>query len=624
MRRAGRHTGEWPAMADASSTSFLPPIVAFCAAAVVAVPLARRLGLGGVLGYMLAGILIGPSVLGIIRDPASVRHVAELGVVLLLFIIGLELKVSRLLSMRQDIFGLGAAQMMLTGFAVGAVSWSLGISVTGSVVVGIAFALSATAVALQLLDERGDLQLPYGQKTFAILLFQDLSIVPILALVPLIAPVKVISGDAGSYGALRDIGIALAAIAAVFCAGRYLLNPLFRILAPVGAREIMTAAALLIVLGSAMLMEMAGLSMALGAFLAGLLLAESNFKHQLEADIEPFRGLLLGLFFMSVGMGLELRILSEYIGPLLVLTGALIVLKIILAAGLLRLRSSTADSWRAAALLSPAGEFSFVLIPMALGFAMLTPVQATLATAIAALTMLLGPLVAKAIDAIIARREAARAAIMSDLPEESFDGASGSVLVIGFGRFGQMVNQVMLTEGVDVTVIDTDVEVIQVAPRFGVKVYFGDGARLDVLHAAGAARARVIAVCVDKPEVALHITEIVHAQFPLAKLYVRAYDRRHAINLVKAGADFHMRETLLSALNFGGLVLREIGVSAERARTVVDDVRRRDEERLLIQQSEGMMGGAHLLRPEPLTAPKTLNRGLSSETRAVIENQASQ
>ncbi|MGL5735882.1 MAG: cation:proton antiporter, partial [Beijerinckiaceae bacterium] len=405
-------------------------------------------------------------------------------------------------------------------------------------------------------------------------------------------------------------------------AGRYLLNPLFQLLAPVGAREIMTAAALLIVLGSALLMETVGLSMALGAFLAGLLLAESNFKHQLEADIEPFRGLLRGLFFMSVGMGLDLPLLAQYALPLLAMTALLLAGKIVLAAILLRRTCSDwQDAWRAAALLSPAGEFSFVLVPMAAGLAMLQPVQAALVTAAAALTMLLGPLVAKAIETVIARREAARALVMSDLPEENFDGASGSVLVIGFGRFGQIVNQVMLTEGVDVTVIDTDVEVIKVAPRFGVKVYFGDGSRLDVLHAAGAARARLIAICVDKPDVALRITELTREQFPLARIYVRAFDRRHAIELAKAGADFHMRETMLSAMGFGGAVLRELGVSAERAREVVDDVRRRDEQRLLIQQSEGLMGGVHLLKPEPLAQPKTQTRALNEETRAVIESQ---
>lgn len=607
-------------MSEPSSASFLPPIVAFCAAAVIAVPLARRLGIGGVLGYMVAGVIMGPSVSGMVKDTESVRHVAELGVVLLLFIIGLELKVSRLISMRRDIFGLGAIQMLLTTACVSAAGWLLGLSISGAVVVGIAFALSATAVALQLLDERGDLQLPYGQRTFAVLLFQDLSIVPILALVPFIAPVQSSGGFTDASQTIIQIASAVGAIAIVGVVGRYLLNPLFRLLAPIGAREIMTAAALLVVLGSALLMESVGLSMALGAFLAGLLLAESDFKHQLEADIEPFRGLLLGLFFMSVGMGLDLKVLAQYIMPLLVLTFLLLTIKIIVAAVLLHHRSDWNDSWRAAALLGPAGEFSFVLIPMTIGLAMVTPLQGTLATAIAALTMFFGPLVAKAVELIIARREASRALIMSDLPVESFDGASGSVLVIGFGRFGQFVNQVMLTEGVDVTVIDTDVEVIAVAPRFGVKVYFGDGARLDVLHAAGAEQARVIAVCVDRPDIATRIAELVHEHFPLAKLYVRAYDRRHALDLVKAGVDFSMRETLMSALAFGGAVLRELGVSSERARSVVDDVRRRDEQRFAIQLSEGMMGGSHLLRPEPLSEPKTKNRALNEETRTVIES----
>src|SRR5215218_7955351 len=285
--------------------SFLPPVLIFCAAAVIAVPLFRRLGLSGVLGYLAAGIVIGPSGLSLIGEPETVRGVAELGVVLLLFIVGLELKLSRLISMRRDIFGLGAAQLGVTVAVFAATAVASGLVLRSAVVVGIALALSATSIALQMLEERGDLQASYGQRSFAILLFQDLSIAPILALMPLLASAGVFREHGASLDMLIGIATALAALAAVVLVGRYGLNPFFQLLASSGAREVMTASALLVVLGAALVMEKAGLSMAMGAFLAGVLLAESNFRHQLEADIEPFRGMLLGLFFMSVGMSIE-------------------------------------------------------------------------------------------------------------------------------------------------------------------------------------------------------------------------------------------------------------------------------------------------------------------------------
>lgn len=604
-------------MADASSTSFLPPIVAFCAAAVVAVPVAQRLGIGGVLGYMVGGIVIGPSVLGIIHDPSSVRHIAEMGVVLLLFIIGLELKLSRLIQMRRDIFGLGLAQLLVTAIAIAGIGVWAGLTVPAALAVGMSFGLSATSIALQILDERGDLQTPYGQRTFAVLLFQDISIVPLLALIPLLAPFQ---NEAVSWaGMLRDTSVAIAAMAALVLAGLYLLNPMFRLLASLQVREIMTAAALLVVLGSALLMETVGLSMALGAFVAGLMLAESNFKHQLEADIEPFRGLLLGLFFMSVGMGLDLKVLMQYALPILGFTMLLVLLKISIAALLLRVSCSNNDeAWRAGALLASAGEFSFVLVPMAAALTIIKPEQSTLLLAIAALTMLAGPLSAKAIELFIARRTAKRAAVMSDLPEPNFDGANGSVLVIGFGRFGQMVTQVLLTEGVDITVIDHDVEIIATAARFGFKVYYGDGTQLNTLQAAGAARARIIAVCTDGVETTTTIATLIKTQFPLAQAYVRAYDRRHVIALNTIGVESTMRELLFSALAFGGNLLRGLGLSAERAREVVEDVRKRDEERLILQQTEGLQGVPTLVRPEPLTKPRVTNRALSEETLQAI------
>jgi glutathione-regulated potassium-efflux system protein KefB len=384
-------------MADASHASYLPTILTFCAGAVIAVPLFRRFGLSAVLGYLAAGLVIGPSVLAVVKDAATIRGVAEIGVVLLLFIVGLELQPSRLVAMRKDIFGAGAAQMGLTALVVGLAAWGLGLSGAGAAAVGLAMALSATAIALQILEERGDGSEPYGRRTFSILLFQDMAIAPVLALLPLLASAGATNG--GWLGTMTAIAIALASIAVLVLAGRYALNPLFRLLAKTGAREVMTAAALLIVLGAAVLMEHAGLSMAMGAFIAGVLLAESNFRHELEADIEPFRGVLLGLFFMAVGMSLDLKLVAQNWVLLLVAAPVLVALKIGIAASILRAScSSMTEAVRAGALLSPAGEFAFVLLPLAASLGLLDAPQAALVTALAALTMLLGPIAAKLID----------------------------------------------------------------------------------------------------------------------------------------------------------------------------------------------------------------------------------
>jgi voltage-gated potassium channel Kch len=409
----------------------------------------------------------------------------------------------------------------------------------------------------------------------------------------------------------------------VVLAGRYALNPAFRFLAKWGAREVMTAAALLVVLGTAVLMEHAGLSMALGAFLAGVLLAESNFRHQLAADIEPFRGVLLGLFFMAVGMSIDLDVVRANALLLLAAAPALVALKIAIAASILRASCSTwAEAIRAGALLSPAGEFAFVLVPLAGTLGLLGAAETAIATALAAMTMLVGPLAAKGIEAWFAQRPKARETI-----DEDYAGAGGSVMVIGFGRFGQVVTQTLLTNAVDVTVIDTDVERIRSAARFGFKIYFGDGARLDVLRAAGAEKARIIAICVDGKATANRITELARAEFPQARLIVRAFDRVHAIELTNLGVDRFVRETFESALTFGRITLETLGVPADEAVEIVADVRRRDLQRLEAQRHDGILARPDLLRtmepqpvvtPEPLIEPTRKPTPLSEETRAAV------
>ncbi|MDB5641958.1 MAG: potassium transporter TrkA [Hyphomicrobiales bacterium] len=600
---------------------YLVSVLIFLGAAVAAVPLFRFVGLGAVIGYLFAGIAIGPSGFRFIADAATTLEIAELGVVLLLFIVGLELKPSRLIAMKADILLLGSAQMAVSALVIGALALTiLHVPFWGAAAVGVALAFSATAVALQLLGERGALQSNYGRRAFAVLLMQDILVVPVLALIPLAAA----RGGGGSLSStMMSVGTSLGAIAAVVFAGKYLLNPLFRVLAHAGAREVMTAAALLVVLGTAVLMQACGMSMALGAFLAGLLLSESQFRHELEADIEPFRGLLMGLFFMSVGMSIDLNLVLRNAVFLVAMAIGVIVVKSAVVYVLMRAsRSTHCESLSGAGVLTPAGEFSFVVFPLAASYNLLPAETANLLSAIAALTMVAGPLVANGIQ-----RWSDRARPAGEQPPAEVvpDGARGNVLVIGFGRFGQMVVQVLLRERVDVTVIDNDIERIRNAARFGFKVYFGDGMRLDVLRAAGATEARVIAICVDKPDQALTIVEMVKQNFPLARVNVRAYDRIHAIALYGAGADYLVRETFESAIRFGGDTLSELIDDPSRVEDAVEEVRRLDLARLAMQQAGASFSDAVAaapIQPEPLTTPVKKSKGLSHETQDIVEQAA--
>jgi monovalent cation:proton antiporter-2 (CPA2) family protein len=608
----------------AEHASFLPPVLTFLSAAVIGVPLFRLAGQSAVLGYLVAGVLIGPSGLSLIAEPETAASVAEIGVVLLLFIVGLELHLSQLVSMRRDIFGLGTAQLVLCSLLLGGAGILFGTGLAASAVIGIALALSATAVALQLLEERGDLGTPYGSRAFAVLLFQDLSVVGILALMPLMASAGG-GGDAPWLGqAAASTAKALGAIVAVVLVGRYGLNPFFRLLAASGAREVMTAAALLVVLGTALTMQEVGLSMAMGAFLAGILLAESNFRHQLEADIEPFRGMLLGLFFMSVGMSIDGGLVKAVWPALFGATVAAILVKVALVAALFRLfGSGTLDALRGAAVLAPAGEFAFVLLPQAEGLGLTDATSTRFAIALAALTMLVGPVAAKGLDKLLEARRA-REGVAEAPATDVVESAEARVLVIGFGRFGQILTQVLLAEGIPVTVIDKDVEQIRAASRFGFRIYYGDGTRLDVLRAAGIGRVELVCICVDDAEAALKIVDIVHEEFSAVRTYVRAYDRMHAVELMNRDVDFQLRETSESALQFGRATLEGLGFAPEAAAARIEDVRKRDIARLVLQQAGAAPEAGWLrsvqpeLKPEPLTAPQRPARALSAETRDII------
>jgi monovalent cation:proton antiporter-2 (CPA2) family protein len=593
------------------------------AVAVICVPLGRLLRLSPIVAYLAAGVVVGPFGLALVRERETIVAVSELGVVLLLFLIGLELEFSRLLALRRAIFGLGAAQLAVTAAVLGGLAYALGLTGwRGAIVGGLSLAMSATAIALKILEDRGQLQQTYGQRAFAILLFQDMSVVPILALLPLMAP-GADSRTVDFATTLFAVGRIGAAIAALVIAGRYLLNPALALLARTGAREVMTAASLLVVLGAAVLMQYCGMSMALGAFLAGVLLAGSHYRHELEADIEPFRGLLLALFFMSVGMSIDMQVVVVNL-PLIVAAAIVIT---ILKAGIVAMLFRTTcenrhDALRAGSVLTGVGEFAYVLIPFGLALGLMAPREASLFSAIAAVTMLMGPPTAALTDRVLARVARTR------LPEpDDFEGVRGAALVIGFGRFGQLVSQCLLAEAVEVITIDNDPEMIENAGRFGFKVYYGDGARLDVLRAAIRTEVRLVAVCVDRRETTNRIVDLVRAEFPGLKLYVRSYDRRHTLELLtKDGVDFEMRETFESAVEFGRAVLEGLGLSHERAIEVADYVRQRDLDRLALQQAEGITAGRDLIwkqrvRPEPLSEPRQRSEALNPEAGALMKEE---
>ena len=604
-------------MAAESDPGNLLRAVALLGAAVIAVPLFRRLGLGSVLGYLAAGLVIGPFGLGWFSEPESILHFAELGVVMFLFVVGLEMRPSHLWSLRRQIFGLGALQIAACTAALTGVGLAFGFPLPVSFIGGAGFVLTSTAIVMQLLGERGDIALPRGQRMVSILLFEDLLIVPLLALVAFMSPA---SADPDAPSRLASIGIALASLAGLIVAGLYLLNPLFRILAAAKAREVMTAAALLAVLGSAVLMEMGGLSMAMGAFLAGVLLSESTFRHQIEADIEPFRRILLGLFFVAVGMSLDLAVVRENWQLIALAVPAMMLAKgvcIYLVARVLR--SSRGDALDRATLMAQGGEFAFVLYSAAESARIIDGEVNDNLTAIVVLSMVLTPLVVLA-----ARRFMPKAAEQSLDGVEAVENQSGSVLIIGFGRFGQVMSQSLLARDLDVTIIDTDIEMIQSAADFGFKVYYGDGGRLDVLHASGAGSARAIAVCVDNRAAADLIVELAQQHFPQAKLLVRSYDRQHALKLINAGVDYQIRETFESAVAFGEAALREVGVPGDEAAQVADQVRRLDAERFELEiASNDTRAGIPLLlkntdfdnvpKPTPFTTPKREGRRLDDE-----------
>lgn len=563
--------------AEAHSVGLLSPVI-LLAAAVIAVPIFKRIGLGSVLGYLTAGLIIGPFGLAFFSDSASILHIAELGIVMYLFLIGLEMKPSHLWSLRREIFGLGTLQITLSSLALTGVGWAFGFSWQIAFIAATGFVLTSTAIVMQLLGDRGDINQPRGQKIVAILLFEDLLIVPLLAIVAFMSPDPVVETVSSRW---QGIGIGIIAIAGLIAAGYWLLNPLFRLLAAAKAREVMTAAALLVVLGSALLMQVSGLSMAMGAFLAGVLLSESTFRHQIEADIEPFRGILLGLFFLGVGMALNLSVVANNWQLILSAVVAMMTAKAVMIYVVARItKTSHPDALDRALLMAQGGEFAFVLFAAATSAHVIDETIKSTLTAIVVLSMVLTPVIG-----IIFKK------IYKPSHQENLDGIdeanglNGSVLIIGFGRFGQVMSQSLLANGLDVTIIDSDIKMIKNAEKIGFKVYYGDGARLDILHASGAGNAQVIAVCIDDKNSANQIVTLIKHEFPFAKVLVRAYDREHSLQLVKADVDFQIRETFESALLFGEATLKAAGVSQNEASNITQEIREREKIRFDMEVS---------------------------------------
>jgi glutathione-regulated potassium-efflux system protein KefB len=576
-------------MAAAHEPTLLKDAVVYLAAAVVAVPLFYRLKLGAVLGYLAAGLLIGPHLLGLVEDPESTLAFAEFGIVLLLFVIGLELRPARLWQLRGDIFGLGLLQVLVCGLALtGVVLAATSLTWQAALVVGLPLALSSTALVIQLLEERHELNTPMGERSFSVLLFQDLAIVPLLTVVAALSRVP----DPNAAPGWLQVVYTVAAITGLALAGRYLLNPLFRIIGELGAREAFVVAALFTVLGAAFVMASLGLSMALGAFVAGVMLADSNYRHELEADIEPFRGLLLGLFFISVGMTLDLGILQERAGLILGLALAVMAVKTAIIAALARLFGSPLKSaLPMGLLLSQGGEFGFVLFGAAERGLLISPSASSTFAAVVTVSMALTPILVRLASVLpVSERE-----VMLDGPRGT--DAERNAIIVGYGRFGQAVGQMLLGRGVGVTLIDVKPAQIELTGRFGIKVYYGDGRRVDVLRAAGAANADVIVFAADARLSRAELDPI-RAAFPQASILARAYDRRHWIELKQADVEVVVREVFDSAVRMGREALRAVGTDEPTIDAIEEEYRRVDAERLSVQLSSGdLMAGRDLVYP---------------------------
>jgi glutathione-regulated potassium-efflux system ancillary protein KefC/glutathione-regulated potassium-efflux system protein KefB len=553
--------------------SLLEQSAIFLLTAVLLVPLFQRFKLGAILGYLASGMLVGPWGFGIVANVESTLHFAEFGVVLLLFLIGLELQPARLWALRRPVFGSGGAQVIVTAVVIGAIALSFGLSWPAALITGFAAAMSSTALVLSALGEKGELGAAHGRESFAILLFQDLAVIPLLALLPLLA------GEAhvgGGLAALKSV----AAVAVVIVLGRIAVRPLLKFIATHGSREVFTAAALLLVIGTAVVMQKIGLSMALGAFLAGVLLADSEFTHELRADIEPFKGLLLGLFFMAVGMSADLGRLAAQ--PLTVIGLALLLMtvKAALLYALLRLRGSGNETaQRTAVLLSQGGEFAFVLLATAAAMGAISSSQSQLLVLVVTLSMLLAP-ASFALHERLLNHWLARSA---PPPFDSIDEPATPVIIAGFGRYGQIVSRVLRMCGVRFTALEANYQQVDFVRRFGNKVYFGDASRLELLEAAKAGEAKLFVLAIDDVEASVRTAEVVRRHFPKLPILARARNRLHWFRLRDLGISAIYRETFPSSLEAAHRALLQLGLGVAAAEHAIALFRGHDEEQLAAQ-----------------------------------------
>ena len=545
----------------------LTDIIILLVAAVIAVPIFKRLGLGSVLGYLVAGVIIGPWGIGSFNEVDELLHFAEFGVVMLLFIIGLELQPSRLWALRRSIFGFGSLQLGITGVLLGIALYLFGYAWAPALLVGSLLALSSTAFALQLMAERQQLSTRWGRTAFATLLFQDLAVVPLLAIIPLLG------GDETTVG-FADIAWKIALVAGVIVAGRYLLRLMLRVAALTKVKELLTATALLTVLGMSALLAEAGFSMELGAFIAGVLLADSEFRHELEASIEPFKGLLLGLFFIAVGMSVNLGLVTSQ--PAQVLLAALVLVAVKgLVLFVLGKRSGldTPSARRLGLTLSQGGEFAFVILGAIAAAKVLTENDADFLIVVVSVSMAMTPLLIFLDDKLSAR--ATVQPTYDDMPEEQ-----QPVIIAGFGRFGQMTARVLLAKGIPFTALDVSQEQVDFVKRYGNKIYYGDASRLELLHAAGADKASTFVLAIDDVDTSVRTAAMVTKHFPNLTIYARARNRNHVYLLMDLGVEIIRRETFASALELTVDVLQGIGASASEAERTVQRFREHDEQRL--------------------------------------------
>jgi glutathione-regulated potassium-efflux system ancillary protein KefC/glutathione-regulated potassium-efflux system protein KefB len=544
----------------------------FLLVAVLLVPLFQRARLGAVLGYLAAGMLIGPSGLGLAGETGATMEIAEFGVVLLLFLIGLELEPRRLWVLRRAVFGLGGAQVMVTAMAIGAICLALGLDWRAALVAGLALSLSSTALVLTSLAERGQLTARHGREAFAVLLFQDLAVIPLLALLPLLG-----AEQNESTGGWLAAAKGVAAIIGVIVASRLVIRPALKAVAQYGGREVFTAAALLLVVGAALLMESIGLSMSLGAFLAGVLLADSEFRHELEADIQPFKGLLLGLFFMAVGMSANLGLLVQRPGPVLALALLLVLVKLAVVWPVARVMGAPgAPAWRLAVALAQGGEFAFVLFAMAASLGILDASQSQMLVMVVTLSLLSAPLLFFLQDRVIEPRIEARDAP----PFDSIEGSGNPVIIAGYGRVGQIVSRVLRMSGIAFTAIEANYQQVDFVRRYGGKVYYGDASRLEMLEAAKAGEAKLFVLAIDDVEASVRTARVLRHHFPALPIIARARNRVHVFRLRDLGVKNIFRDTLPASLDMARLSLLRLGTGISAAERAVAMFRSSDEAQL--------------------------------------------